>query len=159
MATKKTAKPTAQTEAPAKKPNGLAAPQEAKPVSKKPLYSRPVFVQSLHINHQQAQNIFDRSFAPVARALYSIDVVLRIIGKQEKIDEVEEILQKDMQKMLDEIDKHAVLMTQLMDDNGIDSSPEYTNPKEYTVRITCPPVAQFVQLLKRAAIIFAVKAR
>jgi len=117
--------------------------------SKKSPYSRPVFTQNLNVNHQQAQNIFERSFWHVARALYSIDVVLRIIGKQEKIDEVEAIIQKDMQDMFVEIEKHTAILSQLMDDNGVDGSPEYTHPKEYTVQITCPQVARFVQLLKR----------
>jgi len=125
------------------------AQQTAPQPRKKSPYSRPVFTQSLNVNHQQAQNIFERSFGHVARALYSIDVVLRIIGKQEKIDEVDAIIQKDMQDMFAEIEKHATLLSQLMDDNGVDGSPEYTNPKEYTVQITCPQVARFVQLLKR----------
>jgi len=129
----------------------VQAPQTKRQTStsKKSPYSRPVFTQSLNVNHQQAQNIFERSFGHVARALYSIDVVLRIIGKQEKIDEVEEIIQKDMLTMFAEIEKHTALLSQLMDDNGVDGSPEYTNPKEYTVQITCPQVARFVQLLKR----------
>jgi len=162
MATKSAAPPRKRTQADtqaqaspapdtpaATNPMRVDTPQAARPASKKSPYSRPVFTQCLNINHQQAQNIFERSFGHVARALYSIDVVLRIIGKQEDIDEVDAIIQKDIERMFSEIDKHTAQLSQLMDDNGVDGSPEYTNPKEYVVQITCPQVARFVQLLKR----------
>jgi len=148
MATRTAAAPSKSTQptAPARR---SPAPSATRQPGKKSPYSRPVFAQTLHINHQQAQNIFERSFAPVARALYSIDVVLRIIGQQKNIDEVEALIQKDIEQMFAEIDKNTAVLSQLMDDNGVDGSPEYTNPKEYSVQISCPQVARFVQLLKR----------
>ena len=44
------------------------------------LYSRPVFDQTVTIHSNHAQRLLDRGFLLVVRALYGIDVVLRIIG-------------------------------------------------------------------------------
>jgi hypothetical protein len=45
---------------------------------------------SVEGNH--AQRLLDRGFLLVVRALYGIDVVLRIIGDDEEMDQVEEIV-------------------------------------------------------------------
>jgi hypothetical protein len=52
-------------------------------------HSNPVFKQTLTINTLQAQRVIDRVFWRVSRSLFSIDVILRIIGEQEEMDQVE----------------------------------------------------------------------
>ncbi|EOW3238702.1 hypothetical protein ACOV3A_004568 [Citrobacter freundii] len=51
-------------------------------------YSRPVFKQVLKVNSLQAQRVMERSFERVSNSLFSIDVILRIIGEQDEIDQV-----------------------------------------------------------------------
>ncbi|MCZ5096726.1 hypothetical protein O5851_25075 [Escherichia coli] len=46
-------------------------------------YSRPVFKQVLKVNSLQAQRVMERSFERVSNSLFSIDVILRIIGEQD----------------------------------------------------------------------------
>jgi hypothetical protein len=52
-------------------------------------YSNPVFKQTLSLNTLQAQRVMTRTFGRVSRSLFSIDVILRIIGEQEEMDQVE----------------------------------------------------------------------
>ena len=58
-------------------------------------FSRPVFDQTIRIQSNHAQRLLDRGFLLVVRALYGIDVVLRIIGDDEEMDQVEEIVGSD----------------------------------------------------------------
>ncbi len=51
-------------------------------------YSRPVFKQVLKVNSLQAQRVMERSFERVSNSLFSIDVILRIIGEQDEIDQL-----------------------------------------------------------------------
>ncbi|WP_458793715.1 hypothetical protein [Klebsiella quasipneumoniae] len=55
-------------------------------------YSRPVFKQVLKVNSLQAQRVMERSFERVSNSLFSIDVILRIIGEQDEIDQVETVI-------------------------------------------------------------------
>ena len=67
-------------------------------VEKKPAYkakvafSRPVFKQNVVLHSLHAQRIATYFFSRVSNAFFSIDVILRIIGKKEEIDQVEHII-------------------------------------------------------------------
>ena len=61
------------------------------PQAARSTYSRPVFDQTVTIHSNHAQRLLDRGFLLVVRALYGIDVVLRILGDDEEMDQVEEI--------------------------------------------------------------------
>lgn len=60
-------------------------------------YSRPVFKQVLKVNSLQAQRVMERSFERVSNSLFSIDVILRIIGEQDEIDQVETVILERVQ--------------------------------------------------------------
>lgn len=112
-------------------------------------YSRPVFKQSLKVNSLQAQRVKERSFERVTNSLFSIDVILRVIGEQEEIDQVETVILEHMSKVSEDLDRATEQMVKLMEDNGIDAMPGYTNPKEYTIEINSPQVAQFAHLIRK----------
>jgi len=59
------------------------------PAAARQSFSRPVFVQTISIHSSHAPRLLDRGFLPVVRALYGIDVVLRIIGDDEEMDQVD----------------------------------------------------------------------
>jgi len=126
-----------------------APAQSSRQTRKATPYSRPVFNQTLHINNLYTQGIFERNFWRVARALFSIDVILPIIGQEEQVEQVEVIIQQDMQQMMEAVEAQTVGLTKIMDDNGIDEIPDYTHPQQYKVAITCPQVARFAQLMTR----------
>lgn len=119
----------------------------AKPRSSKPVYSIPVFERELEIQSLQAQRVMNRVFKRTVRALYSIDTILRIIGDDQEMDEVEEIIAKmftDAQKALEE---ESSRLDTLMENNGISEVPEYTNPHTYQVKITSPQAAVYANLV------------
>ncbi|MDJ4670019.1 hypothetical protein LEB11_22335, partial [Salmonella enterica] len=90
-------------------------------------YSRPVFKQALKVNSLQAQRVMERSFERVSNSLFSIDVILRIIGEQDEIDQVETVILEHIAKVSEDLDKATAQLNKLMEDNGIDMMPGYTN--------------------------------
>lgn len=112
-------------------------------------YSRPVFQQVLKVNSLQAQRVMERSFEQVSNSLFSIDVILRIIGEQKEIDQVETVILEHLSKVSEDLDKTTVHLNKLMENNGIDIIPGYTHPNEYTIEINSPQTACFAHLIRK----------
>lgn len=110
--------------------------------------SRPVFRQRLTINSLQAQRVMDRSFARVSNALFSLDVILRIIGDQKEVDQVEEVVQNHIDRVSEDMAQAKSQLNKVMSDNGIEVVPGYSAPNEYPIEITSPQVAQFAKLVR-----------
>ncbi|MDV5545189.1 hypothetical protein [Klebsiella pneumoniae] len=71
-------------------------------------------------------------------------MILRIIGEQDEIDqELKPSSWNTFPKVSEDLDKATAQLNKLMEDNGIDMMPGYTNPNEYTIEINSPQVAQF----------------
>ena len=111
--------------------------------------SRPIFKQTLKTNSLQAQRVVERSFKPVSDSLFSIDVILRIIGDQDEIDQVENIIQEHIEKVSTDLNIGTEQLQKLIEDNGIEGEPEYSNPNRYDIEITSPQVAQFAHLIRQ----------
>ncbi|MCA2486804.1 MULTISPECIES: hypothetical protein, partial [Vibrio] len=111
--------------------------------------SRPVFKRVLKVNSLQAQRVVERSFQRVSDSLFSIDVILRIIGEQDEIDQVESIIQEHIEKVSVDLDTATNQLQKLMEDNGIEGAPEYTSPNQYDIEINSPQVAQFAHLVRK----------
>jgi hypothetical protein len=111
-------------------------------------FSRPVFDQTIRIQSNHAQRLLDRGFLLVVRALYGIDVVLRIIGDDEEMDQVEEIVGKLIGELAGELKAEHARLAQLRETNGISATPRYTNPKRITVHISSPQLAQYTALIE-----------
>ena len=84
----------------------------------------------------------------MVRALYGIDVVLRIIGDDEEMDQVEEIVGKLIGELAAELRAEHARLAQLRESNGISATPRYTNPKRITVHISSPQLAQYTALIE-----------
>jgi hypothetical protein len=111
-------------------------------------FSRPVFDQTIRIQSHHAQRLLDRGFLLVVRALYGIDVVLRIIGDDEEMDQVEEIVGRLIGELAEELRAEHARLEQLREANGISATPRYTNPKQITVHISSPQLAQYTALIE-----------
>jgi hypothetical protein len=111
-------------------------------------FSRPVFDQTIRIQSNHAQRLLDRGFLLVVRALYGIDVVLRIIGDDEEMDQVEEIVGSLIAELAEELRAEHARLAQLREANGISTTPRYTNPKQITVHISSPQLAQYTALIE-----------
>lgn len=126
-----------------------ALTQEAERPKERPIHSRPVFKQVITMNSLQAQRVMERSFVPVSRSLFSIEVILRIIGEQEEIDAVESVIHGHFERVATDLDQAASQLKKLMEDNGIEAVPAYTNPNEYEIEIISPQLAQFARLIQK----------
>lgn len=122
--------------------------QIQKPQAERQPYSRPVFRQTLNVNSLQAQRVMERSFGRVSNALFSLDVILRIIGDQKEIDQVEEIIHGHIDKVSEDMTKAMNPLQKVMTDNGIEAVPGYSAPVNYPIEITSPQVAQFAHLIR-----------
>ena len=111
-------------------------------------FSRPVFDQTIRIQSNHAQRLLDRGFLLVVRALYGIDVVLRIIGDDQEMDQVEEIVGRLIGELAAELKAEHARLAQLRESNGISATPRYTNPKRITVHISSPQLAQYTALIE-----------
>ena len=111
-------------------------------------FSRPVFDQTIRIRSNHAQRLLDRGFLLVVRTLYGIDVVLRIIGDDEEMDQVEEIVGSLIGELATELRAEHARLGQLREANGISATPRYTNPKRITVHISSPQLAQYTALIE-----------
>ena len=118
------------------------------PAASRDAFSRPVFDQTIRIQSNHAQRLLDRGFLLVVRALYGIDVVLRIIGDDEEMDQVEEIVGKLIGELAEELKAEHARLAQLRESNGISATPRYTNPKRITVHISSPQLAQYTALVE-----------
>jgi hypothetical protein len=108
----------------------------------KPNYSKPIFEQSFTINSLQAQRVVDRVFRRTVSALYGIDVILRIIGDENEIDEVEQIISQLIEDCAKAVDNEQARLDKLMESNGIDEVPD-------NAKISSPQVGQFVGLVRK----------
>ena len=118
------------------------------PAASRDAFSRPVFDQTICIQSNHAQRLLDRGFLLVVRALYGIDVVLRIIGDDEEMDQVEEIVGNLIGELAAELRAEHARLAQLRETNGISATPRYTNPKRITVHISSPQLAQYTALIE-----------
>jgi hypothetical protein len=118
------------------------------PPAARPAFSRPVFDQTITIRSHHAQRLLDRGFLLVVRALYGIDVVLRIIGVDEEMDQVETIVAERIGALAAELQAEHARLAQLRDANGITATPRYTNPRQVTVHVSSPQLAQYTALIE-----------
>ena len=111
-------------------------------------FSRPVFDQTITIQSNHAQRLLDRGFLLVVRALYGIEVVLRILGDDEEMDQVEGIVGALIGTLAAELRAEHARLAQLREANGISATPRYTNPRKITVHISSPQLAQYTALIE-----------
>jgi hypothetical protein len=112
-------------------------------------YSRPVFDQDLILRSEPAQRVMAREFTRVVHALYAIDVILRIIGEPEEIDEIETLVSGLIGECARGVQGEQARLDKLREDHGVTQVPRYTNPATHSIRIVSPQVAQFVALVGR----------
>jgi len=118
------------------------------PQAARSTFSRPVFDQTITIHSNHAQRLLDRGFLLVVRALYGIDVVLRILGDDAEMDQVEDIVGSLIGELAGELKAEHARLAQLREANGISATPRYTNPKRITVHISSPQLAQYTALIE-----------
>ena len=117
--------------------------------------SRPIFKQKMTVQSLQGQKIVRKSFEYVERSLFRLGVILRIIGEQDEIDSVNEILNKYQIEVKEGFQSDDEKLTALLNGFGIgdggtvdeDALCEFTAPATYTIEVSSPQLSKFISLL------------
>ena len=120
------------------------------PTLSKRAFSKPVLEQTFTVHSQNAQYVLQRghSFLLVVRALYAISVVLRIIGEEADMDCIEDLVSERIEAVATRLDDEHARLKKLADDEGGVPVPRYTNPREVTLQLSSPQLAQYVRLIR-----------
>ncbi|WP_205617442.1 AcaB family transcriptional regulator [Pelomicrobium methylotrophicum] len=111
--------------------------------------SHPYFTQKVKLHSFHAQQVFDRGFELCANAIFSLSVVLRIIGTDEQAREVEGIVDERLNKMFEDIRSEAARLEKLAEANGIEfNGIEYSHPKELEAKITSPRAVRYLGIVR-----------
>lgn len=121
---------------------------------KKKMISRPNLVDSLTLDTEVAQRIYQRTFQEVLRNVYSLSIVARIVSDDEtSTDELNDLVVEKFSGMSELLDKEMARLKKLRDDNAITASPKYSNPLELEVEVSSPLASQYLQLIKKLDLI------
>jgi len=124
------------------------AESPVQPKSKRHTISRPIFERTFNINSEQAIRVIRNSYHRLMVSLYAIDVILRIIGREETVDEIESLVSQMIAECAEQLQQEKRRLEKLKADNGISETPTYTHPREFVVKIASPQIAQFVELIR-----------
>lgn len=111
--------------------------------------SHPYFTQKVKLHSLHAQQVFDRGFELCSGAIFSLSVVLRIIGTDEQAHEVEGLVDERLNKMFEDVRNEASRLEKIAEANGIEfNGIEYSRPKEVEAKITSPRAVQYMGLIR-----------
>ena len=111
--------------------------------------SHPYFTQKIKLHSLHAQQAFDRGFELCANAIFSLSVVLRIIGTDEQAHEVEGLVDERLNKMFEDMRNEASRLDKMAEANGIEfKGIDYSHPKEVEAKITSPRAVRYVGLIR-----------
>lgn len=110
--------------------------------------SRPVFERTFKVNSEQAIRVIRNSYERLIRSLYAIDVILRIVGQEQAVDEIETIVSSMIAECGEQLQQEKLRLEKLKTDNGITETPTYTHPREFVAKIASPQIAQFIELIR-----------
>lgn len=111
--------------------------------------SHPYFTQKVKLHSFHAQQAFDRGFELCANAIFSLSVVLRIIGTDEQAHEVEGLVDERLNKMFEDMSNEASRLDKMAEANGIEfKGIDYSHPKEVEAKITSPRAVRYVGLIR-----------
>jgi len=111
--------------------------------------SRPFFTQRVRLNSLHAQQVFDRGFDVGANAIFSLSIILRVIGTDKQAHEIEEIVDGRINKQLEDLRAESARLEKLAEVNGIEfSGINYSHPKEVEARITSPRAVRYIGLIR-----------
>lgn len=131
--------------------NELAMPAVVKAKSKPQggAKSHAYFAQKVTLRSFHAQQVFDRGFELCANAIFSLSVVLRVIGSDEQAREVEGIVDERLNRMFEDMRNEIARMEKIAETNGIEfAGIDYSSPKEVEAKITSPRAVRYVGLIR-----------
>jgi hypothetical protein len=111
--------------------------------------SHPYFTQNIKLNSLHAQQVFDRGFDLCSDAIFTLSVVLRVVGTDQQAREVEGVVDERINKTFEDIRSESARLDKLAEANGIEfRGVEYSKPKEMDVKITSPRAVRYMGLIR-----------
>lgn len=111
--------------------------------------SRPYFTQKVRLHSIHAQQVFERGFELCANGIFSLSIVLRVIGTDQQAHEVEAIVDERLNKMAEDMRSEVARLEKLAEANGIEfAGVAYSNPKELEAKITSPRAVRYIGLIR-----------
>jgi len=111
--------------------------------------SHPYFTQKVRLHSFHAQQVFDRGFELCATSIFSLSVVLRIIGTDEQARDVEGVVDDRLNKMFEDIRGEVARLDKLAETHGIEfAGIDYSHPKEIEAKITSPRAVRYIGLIR-----------
>lgn len=118
-------------------------------VSRNTEKSRPYFKQKALLNSFHAQQVFDRGFDLCSSSIFTLSVVLRVIGSNEQAMEVENIADAHINSIFDAMRDETTRLTHLAEKHGIElTGIDYSSPKEVDAMITSPRAVRYLALIR-----------
>lgn len=118
--------------------------------------SHPYFTQKLNLHSLHAQQVFDRGFEIYSNAVFSLSVVLRIVGSDEQASEVEKIVDERLSNAVADIQTESTRLDKLAESNGVSfEGVSYSNPKQVEAKISSPRSARYVGLITEFDVMIA----
>ncbi len=109
--------------------------------------SRAVFNESVTFSSLQAHHVMDRCFEKLNRSLFSISVILQITCDEEKIEQVNEVINDYFIDGEKDLTLQIAQMKKILDDNGVEKLAGYTRPREFKLELFSPRMKKFLVLV------------
>lgn len=109
--------------------------------------SSPVIKRNIELNSLQAQKVITRSFEKLAESLFTISVILRAVGEREHVDEAENLINGHFEAVTADLNEKLEQLRELVQQNGIAVSPDYTNAVVFSIEINTPHLGRFAGLV------------
>lgn len=141
-----------KTKAPKKKEsvgdtaNPAPAKQRTRP---REVFSNPVTHREVTFSTQQAQRIAKGSLEYTAYALFSLDVIMPIIGDTQKTEEVDDLISKCMIETGKQFDLKLKECQAKLASLAITDLIAYSNPIKRSLEVQSPRIARFIRLIEQ----------
>lgn len=109
--------------------------------------SSPVMKRNIELNSLQAQKVMTRSFEKLAESLFTISVILRAVGERDHVDEAENLINGHFEAVTVDLNEKLEQLRELVQQNGISVSPDYTNTVVFSIEINTPHLGRFAGLV------------
>lgn len=113
------------------------------------VFSNPTFKRDVVLRTQQAQRIAKRSLEYAAYSLFSLDVILPLIGDTDVIEEVDTVISATMKEVLADQDKAQKQLKAVMEATDIKELTSYSNPITFLIEVQSPQIAQFIRIIEK----------
>ncbi len=112
--------------------------------------SKPVLRRRLEVKSELARRLLTRGVWNTAGALYRIEAVWRMIGRDEEIDRMESMVMHYLDKCAKDLKEERERLDVLLEQNGIEELPDYTQKQTVQVRILSPSISRYVNIILEA---------